>query len=142
MQSTATGVQATERVEDLLQEAYRQLPPGATLKPRGGVAELPCDDPTDNGPAGRVFIEKVYQVAFPAGWPADRALPALVQYWQPPQYRVHNDRRDAPDPRFAVETTDGYRVSIEVFVRPAGNLDVYLGGSSPCVWEHGTPDPQ
>ena len=142
VQPTATAEQASARVDAVVQETHQQLPSGAELKPHGAVGKVPCDDPTDRGPAGRIFIEKQYQVQYPAGWPADQALPRLAEYWQQKSYRIHNDSRDEPDPRLVVETPDGYRASIEVFNRSAGNTDIYLVGSSPCVWEFGTPNPQ
>jgi hypothetical protein len=142
MQPTVTAEQASARVDAVVQEAHRQLPPGAELKPHGAEGKVPCDDPTDGGPAGRIFVEKQYQLQFPPDWPADQALPRLAEYWQQKSYRVHNDSRAKADPRLVVETPDGYRASIEVFDRGAGRNDVYLVGSSPCVWEFGTPNPQ
>jgi|HigsolmetaAR206D_1030411.scaffolds.fasta_scaffold00681_2 hypothetical protein len=143
MQPTMTAEQAAQRVEELLQEAYGQLPPGARLEAFGPAGTLPCDDPTDGGPAGRVFYEKRYEVTFPAGWPADQALPRLAEYWGRRGYRVVDDMRDARDPRLVVEhPEDGFRINIAVWNRDSGDVDIYLTGGSPCVWEHGTPDPQ
>ncbi|ROT34015.1 hypothetical protein [Micromonospora sp. HM5-17] len=142
MQPTITAEQAAQRVEELLQEAYGQLPPGAELE-TFDEGPLPCDDPTDGGPAGRVYYEKRYQVIFPAGWPADQALPRLAEYWGQRGYRTIDDLRDHPDPRLVVERPDdGFRAIISVWNRDSGAIDIYLTGSSPCVWEHGTPDPQ
>lgn len=142
MQPTNTADQASARVDAVVEETLQQLPTGATLKRHGPTGMMPCDDPTDGGPAGRVFIEKQYEVEYPAGWPADQAIPRLAEYWQQKSYRIHNDRRDKTDPSLAVETPDGYRASIDVFIRGAGHTDIYVAGSSPCVWEFGTPNPQ
>lgn len=143
MQPTITAEQAAQRVEELLQETYGQLPPGARLELFGVAGTLPCDDPTDGGPAGRVFYEKRYEVVFPPDWPADRALPTLADYWRHRDYRVVNDLRDRSDPRLSVEhPEDGFRVTVAVWNRDSGAVDIYLTGGSPCVWEHGSPDPQ
>ncbi|MEE6261060.1 hypothetical protein [Plantactinospora sonchi] len=140
---TITTDQAAQRVEQLLRETYGQLPPGAELRPHGDLGTLPCDDPTDGGPAGRVFVEQQYEVTSPLDWPADQALPGLAEHWQRQGYRVIDDQRDRSDPRLAVEhPEDGFRVSVNVYHRAPGSLDVYLIGSSPCVWPQGTPDPQ
>ncbi|GIG86625.1 hypothetical protein [Plantactinospora endophytica] len=143
VQPTVTAVQAAQRVEEILRETHSQLPPGAELKPFGNSGTLPCDDPTDGGPAGRVFVEQQYEVVFPGNWPADQALPKLAEYWQQQDYKIVNDLRDRSDPRLSVEDpADGYRVSITVYNRAPGSVDIYLIGSSPCVWQNGTPDPQ
>jgi hypothetical protein len=143
VQPTITAEQATQRVEELLQETYQQLPPGAEMKLFGGPRNLPCDDPSDSGPAGRVFVEKRYEVVFPPNWPADQALPKLADYWQQRDYRIVSDLRGESDPKLAVERPgDGFRVNIAVWNRAPGSMDIYLTGSSPCVWEDGTPDPQ
>ncbi|GAB3972337.1 hypothetical protein V1634_07600 [Plantactinospora veratri] len=143
VQPTVTAVQAAQRVEELLRETHAQLPPGAELKPFGPSGTLPCDDPTDGGPAGRIFVEQQYEVVFPADWPTDQAMPRLADYWQQRDYRIVNDLRDHSDPKLTVEErAEGYRVSITVYNRGPGSVDIYLTGSSPCVWEHGTPDPE
>ncbi|MDG4785675.1 hypothetical protein O7626_06975 [Micromonospora sp. WMMD1102] len=141
MQPTVTAAQAAQRVEEILRDASAQLPPGAEMKPFGHTGTLPCDDPTDGGPAGRVFVEQQYELDFPPGWPADQALPTLAAYWQWRGYQVVNDLRDHGDPRFTVQDpADGYRVGVTVYHRAPGSVDVYLIGSSPCVWRRGTPD--
>lgn len=143
LQPTATKEQAAQRTEELVQEAFAQLPSGATLKLHNSSDESPCDDPTDGGPAGRVFAERRYLVVPPAGgsWPADQAIPALVTFWQQKGYRVHDDRRTGSYPRYVVETADGYSANISTFDR-GDHVDVTLSSSSPCVWPNGTPDPQ
>jgi hypothetical protein len=109
----------------------------------GGPSNVPCDDPTDDGPAGRIFVEKRYEVVFPANWPADQALPKLAEHWQQRDYRIVSDLRGEDDPKLAVERPgDGFRVNIAVWNRSPGSVDIYLTGSSPCVWENGTPNPR
>lgn len=142
MQPTISAGQASARIDAVIDEAKQQLPPGTELKPHSAPRNLPCDDPTDGGPAGRIFVEKQYEVKLPAGAPADQTMIRLAGYWQQKSYRIHDDGRNLPDPRLAVETPDGYRAILKLFVRGPGLTDVYLTGSSPCVWEFGTPNPQ
>jgi hypothetical protein len=142
VQPTTTREQAVGRAVAIVQEAHAALPPGAELELQS-EGTLPCDDPDDHGPAGRVFVEKVYQLIFSESWPVEQALPRLAGFWASQGYRIITDRRGAPDPFLSVENgVDGFRVGIEVFPRDAGKVDVYLFGSSPCVWETGTPDPR
>ena len=81
---------------------------------------------------------------FPHTWPTEQAIPTLAAYWEQHNYKIVNDLRTATEPqRLAVERRDdGYRVIIEVWNRRSGPTDVYLTGSSPCVWETGTPNPE
>ncbi|MBB4957900.1 hypothetical protein [Micromonospora polyrhachis] len=143
MQPTENKEQATQTVKNIVQEAFQQLPPGAELEmTRAGIGELPCDDPTDGGPAGRIFIEIDYQVRFKQTWPSEQTISILAGYWERHNYKIVRDSRAHKSPQLVVERRDdGYRVIIELWDR-GGYYDVYLGGSSPCVWETGTPDPQ
>lgn len=133
--STVTAAQAGQRADQVVQEAFAQLPAGATLKLNDGRDTMSCDD-------GRVFAERRYLVVPGAApWPADQAVPKLVAFWQQRGYRTHEDSRTKPTPRFVAETPDGYYAIVEAFDR-GSTVDVYLSSSSPCVWENGTPDPQ
>lgn len=139
MQPTMTGSQAAVRVEEVLQETFRQLPPGAQLRPYGDTGTLPCDDPTDGGPAGRVFVEQQYEVVHDPQWPVDQVVPLLAAHWEEQGLEVVTDLRAERDPQLSVEHPDGFRVGIEVYPRADGSADVYLVGSSPCVWPEGSP---
>ncbi|GAA4601058.1 putative lipoprotein [Actinoplanes octamycinicus] len=144
LQPTETNTQASERVEKLIQEAFAQLPPGSSLKPGIDVKSLPCDDPTDGGPAGRVIVEKRYSILPPAdgAWQADQVIPVLAAFWQQQGYKAYSDQRsDKRYPVYSVETPDGYLVTVQGWDRE-DHLDYTLGGDSPCIWENGTPDPQ
>ena len=133
--STVTAAQAGRRADEVVREAFAQLPTGATLKLNDGKDTMSCDD-------GRVFAERRYLVVpGAASWPADQAVPKLVAFWQQRGYRTHEDSRTKPTPRFVAETPDGYYAIVEAFDR-GSTVDVYLSSSSPCVWENGTPDPQ
>ncbi|GGL12903.1 hypothetical protein [Mangrovihabitans endophyticus] len=141
VQPTDTRAEAKARVEQLARAAFAALPDGASLQHSDGV---PCDDPTDNGPAGRIFVEHRYNLVPPTTgqtWPADQVISTLVRYWQQPHYRVHDDGRTRPDPKYVVETPDGYAVIVRAFAR-GDHLDFTLSSSSPCIWPNGTPNPQ
>jgi hypothetical protein len=143
METTETKAQAVQKVEALVEEAFARLPAGATLKFSDGTDRMPCDDPTDNGPRGRIFIEKRYDVvpSSGGGWPEDQAIPALVAFWERQGYRVYDDGRNRRDPKYVVDTPDGYAVIIKGYDR-GDHYDFTLSSSSPCIWENGTPGPQ
>ncbi|WP_189082672.1 hypothetical protein [Mangrovihabitans endophyticus] len=143
MQPTETPAQAASTVDELVHQAATALPAGASLKFNDGGDNTPCDDPTDNGPAGRVFVEKRYQIVAPDGaaWTTDQVKSGLVAYWQQQHYRPIDDRRADTIPTYRVETTDGYRLSIAAYDR-GDHHDFTLSGNSPCLWPNGTPDPQ
>ncbi|GGL12917.1 hypothetical protein [Mangrovihabitans endophyticus] len=143
VQPTDTQPQATARVDQLTRQAVAALPDGTTLKYHDGSDEAPCDDPTDNGPAGRIFVEHRYTLVPPDDdtWSVDDVIPALVAYWHDQSYRVHDDRRTDPDPRYVVETPDGYALTLDALDR-GDRHDFTLTGSSPCIWPNGSPDAQ
>jgi hypothetical protein len=143
MQPTETKAQAAQRVEELVQESFAALPGGATLKNNVNVDGMACDDPTDGGPAGRIFAERRYFIVPPAGdtWPVTEVLPMLVKFWEEKGYTVRTDGRAEADPRYSVNTPDGYIVIVNSWDR-GDHADMSIGSTSPCVWENGTPDPQ
>ncbi|MFI1989748.1 hypothetical protein [Actinoplanes sp. NPDC020271] len=143
LQPTETKAQAAQRVEELVQEAFKQLPSGATLKVSTDEDSVPCDDPTDGGPAGRIFAEKAYDIVPPATgtWPSNEIIPTLVTFWQQKGYKTRTDDRSKQEPRYSVETSDGYIVLVQSWNR-GDHLDYGLSADSPCIWENGTPDPQ
>ncbi|GGK96565.1 hypothetical protein [Mangrovihabitans endophyticus] len=143
LQPTPTQAQAKARVEQLARQAGSALPGGASLEYHDGSNESACDDPTDDGPAGRIFIDHRYTVVPPAddGWRPDQVIPTLVRFWQEQKYQLHDDRRTDPDPNYVVETPDGYYVGIWGYDR-GDHLDFTVNLSSPCIWQNGTPDPQ
>ncbi|GAA1835656.1 hypothetical protein GCM10009682_62220 [Luedemannella flava] len=135
---TITAAQATDRARQIVQDAFAALPAGAELK-HTGPDLLPCDDPTDGGPPGRVFADLSYDVTYPAGWPADKALDALKGHWSTRGYEVWTRVDDGELNQTTAEDPDGFRVTVEIYTRAGGRLDLYITGSSPCVWEFGTP---
>lgn len=138
MQPTITGAQAIARAQQIAEASFRALPAGATLQP-GRPKLIPCDAPTDGGPEGRVFAEISYDLAYPADWAADQVLPALTAYWSAQGYTVTTSADDGLLTQTGAEDADGFGVTVRVYTRGPSKVDVYLIGSSPCVWENGTP---
>jgi hypothetical protein len=143
MPPTDTKAQAVQRVEALVQEAFAQLPAGVTLRFSDGSDHGSCDDIDSGARPGRIFVEKRYDVvpSTGGGWPEDQAIPALVAFWEKQGYRVHDDGRDRRDPKYVVETSDDYAVIVMAYDR-GDHLDFTLSGTSPCIWENGTPGPR
>lgn len=144
LQPTETQTTAIERVEKLIQDAVAQLPAGTTLKDDYRSNEAACDDPTDNGPAGRIIVEHRHWIVSSesfGAWKTDKVIPPLVTYWQQQGFEVRHDLRDRPDPRYTVENADGYLVSVRRYDRGA-SYEFTLSATSPCIWQNGTPNPQ
>lgn len=144
VQPTETQAVAIERVEQLIRDATAQLPTGATLTNNYRSNEAGCDDPTDNGPAGRIFVEHRYAVVSADNygrWRSDLVIPPLAAYWEKQGFRVKNDMRAKSDPRYTVEDPDGYFATVQGYDR-GGSYDFTLTVGSPCIWPNGTPNPQ
>lgn len=144
LQPTETSAQAAQHVDALWDEAIAQLPSGVAAERDVTLDSVPCDAPTDGGPAGRIFVERRAQLVAPASgaWSVTEALPILSEFWLQNDYKVITDDNRIGDLyRFGVQAADGYRLLLRTFDR-GERYDVYLTVSSPCVWEFGTPDPQ
>ena len=128
-QPAITQQQAVERVTAHAQEALQQLPPGATLKIQRDEPEMPCDD----GP--RTFVETDYIVDYPKGWPVERTIPTLADFWARNGYTiVKDDRASDKLPALGVEhPDDGFRILIRLTYRDNGRIDAFLISSSPCL---------
>jgi hypothetical protein len=61
MLHTMTEQQATQKAEEYAHGAMATLPPEARVKPMYSP-QSPCDDPTDNGPKGRIEVGRDYSV--------------------------------------------------------------------------------
>jgi hypothetical protein len=131
MQPSVTKQQAIERVAQRAQEAFAQLPPGATLKQELQQTDLPCDEGKDSA----TFVETNYVVEHPAGWPVDESLPLLASYWQKAGYTiVRDDRGDTKLPELVVEhPDDGFRIGYIVAHGDTGVVKATLSSSSPCI---------
>lgn len=117
------------RVTALAEEAFRQLPPGATLKVMLEQPEIPCD----RGPADTTFTEIEYIVDHPRGWPVEQVIPVLAGYWAHTGYTIVDDERDDRQvPVLRVEHPGGFRIAASL-VRPEhGRVAAYLVSSSTC----------
>lgn len=120
--------EAAERVAQRADEAFAQLPPGATLRILLDHPDSRCDE------GDLVFAERQYQIDYPQGWPVDEAVPTLSGYWNGAGYETLRDESSDPKlPNFAAQDQDGFRISIEINHRDTGVTDAYLVSSSPCV---------
>ncbi len=109
---TLTEQHAWERVDQHIADAVAALPVTPRLEAIPPNLAIPCDDPSDLGPQGRVSVAKVYWL---------RELPTCA------------------DPRCSWKTTrDAFRMSLQTNVR--GELTI--SATSPCVWPQGTPPPE
>jgi hypothetical protein len=133
---TLTAEQARARLDQHLRAAVEQIsPPPALEEHMAGT--MACDDPSDGGPPGRVFVEAHHWLRG-----VDRArnrdvFDALHDHWSSHGYAVLADLRHRPAaPELQVRhAADGFSVSLRE------NLDgeLTLSGSSPCVWPEGHP---
>lgn len=119
------------RVEpDRLRTGGRGLPPNLAL---------PCDDPSDLGPRGRVSVAKVFWLRELPTERTDELFNAMHSYWLSHDYRVLSDQREQGGPALFVENNaDAFRMSLQTNVR--GELTI--SATSPCVWPDGTPPPE
>jgi len=92
---------------------------------------MAADDPTDGGPAGRVFVAAKWWL--PTG--TDPAtLDTVTEFWRRGGYDLIADGRRDPLPYvWAEDPTDGYRVGLDTNAQ--GRL--VLGASSPLFWSEG-----
>jgi hypothetical protein len=133
---TLTAEQARSRLGEHLRAAVERIEPRPALEDHL-VGTMACDDPTDGGPPGRVFVESHHWLR---GIAPDRnpdVFDALHAYWSGHGYAVMADlRHERPAPELQVRHAgDGFSLSL------VENLDgeLLLAGSSPCVWPEGHP---
>lgn len=133
---TLTEEQASSRLEQHLRAAIEQIEPRPQPEP-GLVGSMPCDDPTDGGPLGRVFVEAHYTLHGIAAGANRRIFDVLHRYWTEQGYTVLSDQRDRERaPQLKVRhRQDGFSVSL----RENLARELRISGSSPCVWPEGNP---
>lgn len=134
--STITQKQAEQQVQANIHAAAAELP--ATAKLEQQLTDTgPCDDPTDNGPQGRVTASSTYQVhnLDPEQYP--NLFGHLRDWWIQQNFRVLDDSHQTSTVRYLwVENNqDGFRMAMQS--NDGGGL--FLTSSSPCVWPNGTP---
>jgi hypothetical protein len=136
VKNTMTEQQATQRVEDYARQAIAQLPPQAQVK-KIEAASDGCDNPSDNGPKGRVVASNSYQIlGLPPG-EYNHYFDTLRDWWTKNNYHLLDDQRPKDMFLWVENNNDAVRVTIEA----NDNGGLYIGATSPCVWPHGTPTP-
>lgn len=137
---TLSQQQASARVEEHITDAVAALPVAPRLeKLQPSLGPVPCDDPSDLGPLGRVSVSETYWMR---GLDFDRAqewFAAMHAYWVSHDFRVLADQRDdvvAPA-LFVEHNGDAFRMSMQTSVEG----DFSISATSPCVWPDGTPPP-
>lgn len=139
MKPTITEQQATQRVDDYVRQAMTALPPEARLEVLSATSSSSCDDPTDNGPRGRVSVGNIYWVRDLPKESNHQYFDAVTKWWTDHNFGILDNIRD-PDSNYvwAENKTDGFRMSFSD--NPKGELT--LSANSPCVWPNGTPEPK
>jgi hypothetical protein len=126
--------EAALTAERHIRAAAAVLDPGAELRRESDMVHA-CDDPTDGGPPGQVFVARRYWLV--GAGPA--TFDTLARFWTGHGYRVLEDRRGTAYPYLWVaHEADGFRVGVDT--NAAG--DLLLGASSPCFWPTDRPGDQ
>jgi hypothetical protein len=137
MHNTITAEQAAQRVEANFRQSLAQLP--AHAQPVKQVADTySCDDPPDNGPKGRVIASVGYRIDGLDSTEYIHYFDTLRTWWTQHDFRVLHESQQPNQLYLWVENnTDGFRQTMNTNDRG----ELYLVGSSPCVWPNGTPQP-
>ncbi|MFD8497401.1 hypothetical protein [Amycolatopsis sp. NPDC059657] len=135
MKSTITVKEANQRVDDLMEQGRKALGPDTRLTDDFRKESMACDDPTDQGPKGRVFATRDAQVVNTRTSVPQENFAALREWWKVSGFQITSD---ASSRLFAENPANGFRMSIETNAQGL----LYLGVSSPCVWPNGTPEPK
>ncbi|WP_245192935.1 hypothetical protein [Amycolatopsis alba] len=128
--------EANQRLESYIQQAKSALPASAVLVLRGQSKEAPCDDPSDNGAKGRLVADRGYQITGLAATGISEYFSALRSWAQNNNYQVLQEKQN-PQYLWLEKRDDGFRLALDS--NESGEL--YLNGSTPCVWRNGTPEP-
>lgn len=133
---TLTEQDAVVRLDEHIRAAVEQLSPAPRLEP-GLAGSMPCDDPDDGGPLGRVFVEAHHWLRDVPARRNRQIFDTLHDFWVAKGYEVLSDLRDRPEaPHLKVRhRADGFSVSL----RENLERDLKVSGSSPCVWPDGDP---
>ncbi|MFL6140673.1 MAG: hypothetical protein ACJ72N_02235 [Labedaea sp.] len=140
MKNTITQQQASERAERYIREAVAGLIPPARLEVLSSFDDSPCDDPTDNGPKGRVIASRGYWLNDISPDQHSAYVDDLVRWWSEHNFTVLTDNRPGNVYVWAENRNDGFRMAIQQ--TEIGPKRLSLGATSPCVWPNGTPEPQ
>jgi hypothetical protein len=124
-----TQSDAMNRADDYVHRAVALLPPGAKLEVLSETATHDCDDPTDNGPKGRVFASNLYWVRGITEVDSTKYLDGLRRWWGEQGFAVVTDAWEKAKVITLENPENGFRMS---FRKSAP--DPAIGASSPCVW--------
>lgn len=132
--NTMTQQQATHRVESYVRNAVAALPEHVQLhafaKDSGS-----CDDPSDNGPKGRVEPSVTYKVTGLDASKYNMYFDDLRSWWTHHQFQVLKDDRPQDLYLWVENKNDAFRMAAQ-----ANDLgELYLTATSTCVWPNGTP---
>ncbi|MGC7093860.1 hypothetical protein ACPZ19_04260 [Amycolatopsis lurida] len=125
--------EAIRQVDTYLEQGRAALGTRATLTDDFRKDRMACDDPSDQGPAGRVFATRDAQVLGVDDPAKDEVFASLRKWWPSAGFRETAGQEDAI---YAENGTDGFRMSLQANVKG----QFYLGVSSPCVWPDGKPE--
>jgi hypothetical protein len=132
--NTITTQDALNGVEDYVHRALAVFPRGARLEALSNSEAHDCDDPTDNGPKGRVFASNIYWVRGIADVDPNTYLGELRRWWSEQGFSVVTDAWQKANVITLENKQNGFRMS---FTHNAA--DPAIGASSPCVWPNGKP---
>lgn len=127
--------EAADRVEEYIDDAAAALPGDVELEPEGDTTFASCDDPTDDGPKGRVIASHVYRLSGLPTEDNEANAELLHQFWTDKGYEIILDRR--PERIYISAESSGDAFTI--FLRSSVQGTLSLGASSPCVWPDGEP---
>jgi hypothetical protein len=139
MSPTLDEQQATDRVQQHIDDTVAIIQPMPRLERQSFVDSQPCDIPSDNGPLGRISVGHVYWLReIPVERNAE-VFAAVERYWVSNGWVILTDDTSSENPFLSVENrADSFRMSLEASID--GQLSI--GASSPCIWPNGTPEPQ
>lgn len=135
MKNTITIQEANQRLDAYIQQATSAL--SASLELKGRDTDQPCDDPTDNGQRGRLIAGRSYRLT-------DTKTNSTASYFAKfKTWSTNNNfhllaEKHNPEYLWIEKRDDGFRLALQANDRG----EIYLDGSSPCVWRNGTPEPQ
>lgn len=138
MQPTITRQQAVDHIHGLINQVVAQLPSGARLESAGHSSGSPCDDPTDGGPKGRVFVEYDYWIKDLHHEDYPRYFDSVESNWKDRDYRLLRDTQTPPSRDLVYSDPKGFRIALKT---SGDGRHLYIRSQSPCIWPNGTPEP-
>jgi hypothetical protein len=132
--TTITKDQALQQIDEYVRQAISVLPPTARLEAISESVTHRCDDPTDNGPQGRVFASNIYWIRDIPQENNDKYVADLRRWWSDNGFAIVTDSWDKAQVITLENPQNGFRMSLG---GPNGKLNI--GASSPCVWPYGKP---